>query len=405
MRIHVSASDRYPLRYVDVVELFLRELNDRGVEQTWYVQGTGATSGLRTEYVRGVRIIVSPVLRAGGLVGKLLGKLAYWSIDTALLLRLLWRRVDLIIVRDKYWASLVGLIVGRLTGTPFVVWMSYPFPEDDLERSRSAKGPMRWLLAVSGRFGRLVYYGIGMRFADHCFVQSERMKQEMQDKGIPADRMTAVPMAVSEELLAQGERPSQPESPPVVLYLGGLHRVRRLEIMIDCFAEVAARYDDVRFKVVGEGGEPADRQHLEALVAERGIADRVQFTGQLPRDEAQRHVATAAVCLSPIPVTPTLRVASPTKLIEYLAFSKPAVANDHPEQSMIARESNGAICVEWSASAFADAVIWCLENPAEAIAMGARGREWVKDNRTYSKIAADVHRELVRIVAARGAVE
>lgn len=72
---------------------------------------------------------------------------------------------------------------------------------------------------------------------------------------------------------------------------------------------------------------------------------------------------------------------------------------------MIARESNGAICVEWSASAFADAVIWCLENPAEAIAMGARGREWVKDNRTYSKIAADVHRELVRIVAARGAVE
>jgi glycosyltransferase involved in cell wall biosynthesis len=400
MQIHVSAADRYPLRFVDVVELFFGELARKGVSQTWYVQGVGETRGVRTEYRQGVRIIVSPVVKPGGLLGKLLSKVAYWLLDTVLLLRLLWRPVDLIIVRDKYWASLVGLVVARVRRTPFVVWMSYPFPEDDLERSSTFPQPMRSFLKISGHFGRFAYYGIAMKQADHCFVQSERMKLEMHERGIPLDRMTAVPMGISAELLAKGEQPVAVEMPPVVLYVGGLQVVRRLDMLIESFAEVAARRTDVQFRVVGDGSVPEDRARLERRAQELGIAQRVEFTGQVPMAEAQRQIATASVCLSPIVVTPTLRVASPTKFVEYLAWSKPTIGNDHPEQSMIAEQSGGAICVEWSATAFADAIIWCLDNPAESFAMAARGRAWVKANRTYDTIAGTVYERLNAIVAA-----
>lgn len=401
MRIYCSAADRSPLRYVDVLELFFAELGKLGVEQTWYVQGVGDSSGIRTEYVRGIKIIVSPVLRAGGLVGKLITKLAYWAVDAALLLRLLWRPVDLIMVRDKYWASLIGLAVARLAGKPFVIWMSYPFPEDDLERSAEFRGLMRLFLTISGHFGRLAYYGLAMKRADHCFVQSERMKLEMHQRGIALERMTAVPMGISSDMLAKGEQSVAPEAPPVVLYLGGLQVVRRLEILVDCFAEIAAQRSDVQFRIVGEGSVPEDRARLERRAAQLGISDRVQFTGQLPMLQGQQQIARASVCLSPIIVTPTLRVASPTKFIEYLAWSKPAVGNDHPEQSMIAEQSKGAICVDWSAKAFAQAVIWCLDHPDEAAAMAARGRVWVKANRTYDTIGAQVHQRLLSILSKR----
>jgi hypothetical protein len=70
---------------------------------------------------------------------------------------------------------------------------------------------------------------------------------------------------------------------------------------------------------------------------------------------------------------------------------------------MIAEQSQGAICVEWSAKAFADAIIWCLDNPAEASAMALRGQEWVKQTRTYDRIGAQVYQRLVSIVESRKA--
>ena len=68
---------------------------------------------------------------------------------------------------------------------------------------------------------------------------------------------------------------------------------------------------------------------------------------------------------------------------------------------MIAEQSKGAICVEWSAKAFADAIIWCLEHPDQAAEMAARGRAWVKATRTYDKLGALVLDRLRSIIAQR----
>ena len=95
---------------------------------------------------------------------------------------------------------------------------------------------------------------------------------------------------------------------------------------------------------------------------------------------------------------PLLRVASPTKFVEYLAFAKPTVGNDQPEHTMIAQESQGALSVEWSPQAFADAIVWCLDNPEEAQEMGRRGREWIGRHRTYDRLAGMVHARLLEVL-------
>jgi glycosyltransferase involved in cell wall biosynthesis len=85
--------------------------------------------------------------------------------------------------------------------------------------------------------------------------------------------------------------------------------------------------------------------------------------------------------------------------VEYLAFAKPTVVNQHPEHSMIVEKSGGALVVDWTPEAFADAIIWCLDHPVEAEAMARRGREWVREHRTYDRLGDFVYRRLQQVLA------
>lgn len=81
-------------------------------------------------------------------------------------------------------------------------------------------------------------------------------------------------------------------------------------------------------------------------------------------------------------------------------MSKPAVCNDHPEQSAVIRDSGAGRCVEWGVEAFASALVELIENPAEAIALGKKGPEWVGRHRTYPIIADQVFQRYLGIMSA-----
>ena len=54
-----------------------------------------------------------------------------------------------------------------------------------------------------------------------------------------------------------------------------------------------ARLPDVAYLVIGDGPE---RSALEALTRELGVAERVEFAGQLPPHEALRRAASRPGC-------------------------------------------------------------------------------------------------------------
>jgi glycosyltransferase involved in cell wall biosynthesis len=111
-------------------------------------------------------------------------------------------------------------------------------------------------------------------------------------------------------------------------------------------------------------------------------------------------VAEADVCVSPFFPTPILNSTSPTKLVEYMAMGKAVVANDHPEQRLVIAESGAGLCVAWDETAFAQALLRLLRDPALARNMGERGRAWVLQHRTYDAIADLVERELLTVAQA-----
>jgi glycosyltransferase involved in cell wall biosynthesis len=119
--------------------------------------------------------------------------------------------------------------------------------------------------------------------------------------------------------------------------------------------------------------------------------------GALPQAQALRYAQEADVCASPFYPTPVLRSTSPTKLVEYMALGKAVVANDHPEQRRVLEESAAGYCVPYDERAFADAVISLLAHPDTSRQMGARGRQYVREHRSYPSIAAALESRLLDI--------
>ncbi len=111
------------------------------------------------------------------------------------------RRFDVIQVRDKYLASAFALVAAKLAGRKFVYWCSYPYPEYAIELGRQQGGLRGLALRLKGSLAALLLYRLVMRHADHCFVQSERMREDLAALGVPRQNMTPVPMGVPPRLL------------------------------------------------------------------------------------------------------------------------------------------------------------------------------------------------------------
>lgn len=400
--LYCTTNDRFPIRLVDVSELFWQELAQRGVEQQWFSPGRQTPGPMRKETVGDVTITVSPATARFGKLGTVLNIVAEWVTDTACLASLVFRPPDVIQVRDKYWAAVVAWPIARITGSLFTIWLSFPYPEADIDRAdRKGSKLKRKYLRLSGRLGEVLLYDFAMKRADHCFVQTEEMKKSLVARGIDASKMTPVPMGITPRVLNHQHSAALGDPNNVadqfikdgdknIFYLGTLDRDRELTVMIDAFARVLQNQPEARLILAGPEANPGDQQVLTSRARALGVLDNVVFTGMLPMEQAWQILERVDVCWCPIVNNRVLRVGSPTKLIEYMAFKKPVVANEHPEHKLVLEQSGAGYCVPYTAEGFAHATCELLDNPALATEMGERGLPWVTANRSYDKIAGEV---------------
>lgn len=402
MKIFYSTVENFPPRRPDVLQLFMHDLPQLGVHTCWNMR-RNAVGACETLQHLGQDICLPRHIGMKGIAGQASNRLFYWLCDLFGLTRAAWRKPDIIQVRDKYLAAVYGLMLAKLTGTKFTYWCSYPFPEHDLEMAKLSKGLRRAIYRSRGLAGFWILYKLVMPQADHVFAQSSQMKSDIVAYGLDAERISVVPMGIRD--LDIPEVSPNVSEPNLIVYLGTLARIRRLDMLLRAFKRVVEHAPSARLVFVGDGDSREDREFLETEARRHGLDGMVEFTGMLPRDEALKWVQRATVCLSPFYPTFVLRSTSPTKLIEYMAMGKVVVANDHPEQAEVIGQSGAGHCVAWDEQAFADAILHIFQNPDLAAAMGLRGREWVARNRTYSQIARKLRDQYERILTGSGSGE
>jgi len=238
--------------------------------------------------------------------------------------------------------------------------------------------------------------------ADHVFVQSDRMREDLERKGIARQKLTPVVMGVDLEVSVP-ERIAPADDARlrgkrVLVYLGTMARGRRIEILFDMLRLVRQQFPDVLLLMVGEAEDELQEKWLRKRADEAGVADATLWTGWLPNQEAWRYVRAAEVGLAPYPRGPLLDSGSPTKVLEYLALGIPVVANDNPDQERVLREGGGGLCVPHTARDFAQAVNRLLVDEPLRRAMASSGQSYVRASRGYqtlAKLVADKYAELL----------
>ncbi len=397
VRMLFVAPDDYPAFRVDLVELFSNHLVSRGLEIDWSLR-PNRDGPARVDERGAERFHV-----ARRQISEKLGGLRYRMRENWLRLKLAWQAArgtyDLIQVRDQPLWAITYALAGKVSGTPCLFWMSYPVLEGRLRDALKGLIPMGWpsrllriVYAVTGSF---LFYRLALPLCDHAIVQSKRMRERVGFHGIAMEKLTPIPMGVTTERYnARSIRPAEDPrlaGKKTMTYLCANVISSLTDVPIGALANLAAEGYDAVLVLIG-AVSPLERDKHAARLAELGLSERVIFTGRVPLPEALGWVKRADVCLSPFMMDPAQQVATPTKLVEYLAMGRPVVATVHYDQNEVISESGTGFITAFSGKAMAQGVARLFDDPEKAEAMGARGPAWVKANRDYASLADQVEK-------------
>jgi glycosyltransferase involved in cell wall biosynthesis len=125
-----------------------------------------------------------------------------------------------------------------------------------------------------------------------------------------------------------------PPTPPMLVTVGQLIARKRQADVLRAMWILRERRPDLRYRVIGDGPE---RDVLAHLARELGLAERVEFTGQLPHADALRRGREASVF-----VMPSTNEAFGVAYVEAMAAGLPAIgARGEPGPEDIAELGHG----------------------------------------------------------------
>lgn len=261
-----------------------------------------------------------------------------------------------------------GVSAARALGIPHVLEVNAPLREEAL-RYRTL--PHAQLAAA---IERRVFSA-----TDRVFAVSKALARLLEEAGVPAGRIEVAPNAIDPaKFPIQGQRS---EGPFTIGFAGSLKPWHGVEVMLEAFRGALAAIPSLRLEIVGDG--PA-----RAGVERAGLpAQRFAYHGALSHAETLRVLSRWDVGAAPFLALPDFYF-SPLKLVEYMAAGLCPVASDQPEiRDLLGGGDRGVLVPPGDADAFARALIALARNRERTNAIGLRAREYVLEERSWSRNA------------------
>ncbi len=302
------------------------------------------------------------------------------------------KQVDLVHLHDIWhFPQLAAAVISRLRTTPYIVT-----PHGALEP---------WCLKQHRLLKSLAWFGyqkrvLGVARGVHALTHQEESTIRQLGLKVPT---AVIPSGVDleaidmylHELPVDGEGAGE-SGAPFILYVGRLDRKKRLDLLIDTFAQLAGAHRTLALLIAGP--DPSGLRHeLRNHASQMGLEGRVRFIGFVSERLKFQLLSRAELFVQPS-YSEGLSVA----VLESMACGTPVVVSKGCNIPEVA-ESAAGFCVDDKPSEISKAITVLLENPELRSSMARNARLLIEAKFTASRMAKAMKEFYRRSLDATGA--
>lgn len=234
-----------------------------------------------------------------------------------------------------------------------------------------------------------------MRNAAALHALTEKERRDLLAQGVDDTRIVRVPNGVATpsrlpDREVARRRFGLGRRDRVILFLGQLHPVKGLDLLIDSFADVASASADLRLLVAGR--DSGVRAAALAAVTRLGLGDRVRFVGHVHGDD--KLLAYGAADLF---VLASRSEGMPNVVLEAAAMGLPMIISDACQLPEVARANAGEVVAATRAALTAALQRWLARDAATLAAMSRHARQLAEDRFSVTSVVDALERLYARI--------
>jgi glycosyltransferase involved in cell wall biosynthesis len=196
--------------------------------------------------------------------------------------------------------------------------------------------------------------------ADHIFTVSDLARQSYLDSGVPAEKVTAIPLGCDLERFKLPSRSLDPDSLFTFIFVGSGGRLKGLDVLLQASMQIHAEFPH-RVVLVGDARE-SFRWSKFTWIERRGRVPQQQLS----------ELYQKADCL----ILPSRVDSFAMVVVEAMATGLPVILSDHVgAKEAIDEGVNGWVVPAEDTESLAYRMRWCIKNDNEVRAMklAARG--------------------------------
>ena len=172
----------------------------------------------------------------------------------------------------------------------------------------------------------------------------------------------------------------------IVLYAGAHGMSNDLGVVLKA-AQLLKDEERVHFVLLGDGKEKP------ALIREAEELDlsNLTFLDPVPKNKVAELLSAADACIAILKPIEMYKTTYPNKVFDYMAARKPVIlAIDGVIREVVEKAGCGIFCAPGDPKSLAAGILTLYNNQNEAILMGNKGYDYLKENFSRERIAADL---------------
>ena len=216
--------------------------------------------------------------------------------------------------------------------------------------------------------------------ATHILVNSPAYKTYIEEKGIPAKKITFIPYGADIQMFhpeLDGSHMRQElnlQDKFLVLYTGALGQANDIYTILRAASHLKEE-EEIQFVLFGDGKE---RPKLQ-VEAQKLQLNNLLFAGVRPKHQIPAIIASADVCLAILQDIPMFRTTYPNKVFDYMAAGKPTIlVIDGVIRKVIEESQAGVYVAPGDDRQLADTILALSSQPNRIQAMGTNARSYLE---------------------------